>query len=115
MEQNTLTEYQKQFCTQLHFVVSKNFDDPDFNVCILARELEISRRQLYREMGKMNLKPSAYLKMFRLSRAKELIEAGTYARVSSLAYSVGYSDPDLFTKHFQVKYLILPSTLLRAA
>ncbi len=87
--------------------------DADFNAGKLAEYLELSRRQLYREMERIGHTPAPYIREFRMVKAKEHIDSSSVRRVKELAYRVGYKSAETFSDHFYQHYQIRPSELLR--
>jgi transcriptional regulator GlxA family with amidase domain len=58
----------------------------------------------------INESPSAFIRNFRLNRARKLLEK-TDLMVSEIAYLVGYSDPAYFSYAFQEAFGTAPSAI----
>lgn len=89
---------------QIMECINKNLTDSDFNVEQLARELSISRAQLFRRMKEITGIPtSEFIRNLRLEQAARLLRDGKI-NVSQVAYSVGFNSQThfstLFKKHF---------------
>lgn len=108
-----LTPHQIEFCRKLHLIMNSFHGDADFNAGKLAEYLELSRRQLYREMERIGHTPAPYIREFRMEKAKEHIDSSTVRRVKELAYRVGYKSAETFSDHFYQHFQIRPSELLR--
>lgn len=85
-------------------IVEENMEDSDFNITTFCREAGISRSQLHLKLKKLvNLSASEFVKAIRLQRAVYLITDSGLS-ISEIAYKVGYSDPNYFTRTFKEKY-----------
>lgn len=93
--------------------VDAHYSNPQFNACKLAEAMQITRRQLYREMDKLNTSPASFIREFRLRRALQFLESGTVRRVKDLCFLVGYENSETFSKHFIEYYGYRPSGLIR--
>lgn len=97
------------FAGQVAESVEKHLGDANFTVDWLAEEVGISRRQLERRMRKLSrLTPAGFIRLMRLKRASQLLEkkVGT---VSEVAYRVGFSDPNYFSRLFHHTFGVPPS------
>lgn len=78
----------------------------------LAGELNMSRSQLYRKVKAISgLSISRYIRQVRLKRAYTLLQNSTM-NVSEVAYEVGYSDPNYFSRIFTEEYKKTPSEII---
>ena len=85
-------------------IVEENMEDSDFNITTFCREAGISRSLLHLKLKKLvNLSASEFVKAIRLQRAVYLITDSGLS-ISEIAYKVGYSDPNYFTRTFKEKY-----------
>ena len=94
-------------------VMEKNIADPQFSVVRLAREVGLSKVQLYRKVNELTgHTPSEYIRVFRLQRAAELLltEAGN---IGEVAYRVGFSNLSYFSKCFRKLHGCQPGEHLR--
>jgi AraC-like DNA-binding protein len=52
--------------------------------------------------------------MIRLKRATEMLKLGVYDSISEVAYSVGFSDAQYFSKKFKKHYNMTPTQYVSA-
>lgn len=91
-------------------VVSKNINNPDLNVEMIARELGISRVHLYRKLKQLtNQSARDLIRNVRLNQAGELMLSKNIM-VSEVAYATGFSSVSKFSTSFREYYGISPST-----
>ncbi|MDR1682792.1 MAG: response regulator, partial [Candidatus Symbiothrix sp.] len=98
----------KQFLAKLTEVIYKNISNLDFNVDNLAEAMCMSRSSLLRKIkGISELTPNEFIRLIRLKRAAEILQAGEY-KVNEVCYFVGFASNSYFTKAFQKQFGILP-------
>lgn len=108
-----LSNHEIIFYRELYTVVGINYSDPKFNVYQLAEEMGLLRRQLYRQMEKLNLSPADFIREFRMRRAYQFLESGAVSRIKQLSFMVGYENCETFSKHFIQHFGYRPSEVLR--
>jgi signal transduction histidine kinase/DNA-binding response OmpR family regulator len=97
------------FLDRVAGIVEENLRDGGFTVERLAGEVGISRRQLERKLRAMTrLTPLGYFRLMRLKRAAQLLEK-RIGNVSEVAYRVGFSDPNYFSRLFRQTFGVAPS------
>ena len=102
------TNQNREFLRRITEIVNSNYNDPKFTIENLASQMGISRSLLHIKMKKATgTSASDYLKKIRLTRAEELIKQGK--TISEVAYNVGYSDPNYFSRVFKKEYKVSPS------
>jgi len=80
----------------------------------LAHELHISERQLQRQIKLLTgLSPSEYINEARLQKARQLMSEGTYSTVAEVAYHLGYTYPNYFSKVFTKRFGKPPSFFIK--
>ncbi len=95
-----VTSMEQQFLEKLLEKIEENLGDEGFGVEQLADFMHLSRSQLHRKMISItDQPPSLFIRKYRLERAKILLEKGA-ARISDIAFQVGFSSPSYFTKCF---------------
>lgn len=100
------------FYKTLQDTVERHISDPDFNVEVLSRELNISHATLYRKVCALTGKtPVRFIRCCRLHRAARLLEAGA-GSVSDVAREVGFPDVSYFARCFKEQFHQLPSGYL---
>ena len=92
-------------------IVLDNLEDPEFNVNSLARELFISRTQLYRKFSQLTSIPvNDFIKDIRLKKAHQFLMTGEF-NINEVATKCGFNTPGYFSKCFEEKYGVLPSRM----
>ncbi len=90
-------------------VVEKNLDNPNFNVIAFAREIGMSRTQLYRKIYAISGQSvKEFIRIIRLKKAAELLHARD-KNISEIAYTVGFNSPSYFTTSFTDYFGVNPS------
>jgi AraC-like DNA-binding protein len=75
----------------------------------LAELVKLSRSRLcYLFKAELGLSPSQYLKVLRMERSRELLEA-TFLSIKEVAGKVGYNDSSRFMRDFKKFYGMTPS------
>ena len=84
--------------------------EKDITIEALAKQVFISRVQLYRKIKAMTgLSPSQFIEGIRLSKAAQLLKHSPLS-ISEIAYDVGFSDPKYFSRQFVKAFGKTPST-----
>ncbi len=97
------------FIKVLQGIIEKNLGNPDFSVVRICTEMNLSRAQLHRKVkAATGLSTSLYIRRVRMEYAKKLLET-PHQNVSEIAYQVGISSPQNFSKYFIEAYGISPS------
>ncbi len=101
-----------EFYNRLQDTVERHIADPDFNVEVLSRVLDISHATLYRKVRALTGKtPVRFIRSCRLHRAARMLEAGMDS-VSGVALEVGFPDVSYFARCFKEQFHRLPSDYL---
>jgi len=94
--------------------ILQNVHQINFTAENLARLMNVSVRQLYRNIEKYTGQTAhQYLKSYRLNHAHLLLTSGRVNSVKAAAYSTGFPNPEYFSKQFKAEFGCLPSKLLR--
>ena len=110
-----LDPVEDRFLNELMEVAENRWNDGQFHVEDLARRVGKSKSQLYRTLTALTgYSPKEFVKDFRLRKASELLEA-RQGNVSEVAFEAGFSSAAHFSKSFQERFGVLPSTYLKAA
>ena len=98
------------FITRARQIVLDNLLNPQFGVSALARELGVSRSELYRRIKSEQRKSaSQYIREIRLERSRELLKTDQYS-ITEIAYMVGFNSPTYFSTCFREYFGYSPST-----
>ena len=93
-------------------VIEDHLSEEEFSIEQFGKEVGMSRVQLHRKLKALSGKSaSSYLRSVRLNRAKQMIEE-EQGNISEIAYSVGFSSPQYFTRCFKDEFGYPPSNLV---
>ena len=98
----------REFLRKISALVEEHHPDPKFGVETLANKAGISRSLLHVKMKKIiGLSALEYIKRVRMKKATRLIREGK--NISEVAYNVGYSDPNYFSRAFKKEFKLTPT------
>ena len=105
----SFTNRDQDFILKLAGIVERHLDDTAFNITRFTQEAGVSRTLLHLKLKKLvNLSASEFIRTIRLRKATELLEKTDYS-VSEIAYKVGYSDANYFSRSFKEMYHVNPT------
>jgi DNA-binding response OmpR family regulator len=97
-----------EFLRRVVGIVEKNLADYEFDVELLARQMAVSRRQLFRKFKAVaGCTPNVFIRNIRLKHAAQLLQESEMT-VSEIIYAVGFSDPKYFRTVFRERFGVLP-------
>ncbi len=89
--------------------IQKNIGEEDYTIEKMAQQLNLSRVQLFRKVKSLTgSSPSKLLLGYRLTTARKLLRQ-TNNTVSEIAYSVGFVDPNYFSRAYKKHFEVSPS------
>ncbi len=95
-------------------VLEKNYQSEKFRIDDLYQYLGVSRVQLHRKLTALTgQSTSIFIRSFRLHKARKLL-IETDKNISEIAYAVGFSDPNYFTRTFTEENGISPTELRKS-
>lgn len=90
-------------------IIESNYDNETFGCPELCESLKMSRSQVHRKLiTELNLSTSDFIKQIRLEKAKMLLMQTNHP-INEIAYKVGYSDANYFSRSFSRLYGFPPS------
>ena len=99
---------EQDFLRKLNKLIEANIESSIYTVEDLAKDLFISRVQLYRKVKAIfGISVSEHINNIRLEKSKELLRTSNQ-NISEIAYAVGFSSPNYFSTAFKNKYGITP-------
>lgn len=105
------SEKELHFLTKLQNFIETQLSNENLTVDELSEEAAMSSSQLNRKMkALLNMSPNQFLRKYRLTRAKEMLERRE-GNVSEVSYKVGFNSPAYFTKCFSEEFEVLPSDI----
>jgi len=103
-----MNQVDAEFLQRVVAIVEKNLADYEFDMETLARQMAVSRRQLFRKFKALaGCTPNVFIRDIRLKRAAKLLRESQMT-VSEIIYAVGFSDPKYFRNIFRERFGLLP-------
>lgn len=110
--EKTPSSPEEVFLQKLHWYIHDNLSDAEFGVPQLAEVALLSQMQLYRKLKALTDKtPSQFIRSYRLQQGLVLLQRGEL-NVSEVAYEVGFTDPNYFSRTFQKEFKRTPSSFI---
>jgi len=108
---NVSTQANDSFLIKLNGIIEENLQIPNLPIPLVANKMSLSRSQLHRKVTAITGKnASKYILFYRLQLAKELL-VNTDKNISEIAYEVGFSDPNYFSRKFNKEFGTRPSAI----
>jgi signal transduction histidine kinase/ligand-binding sensor domain-containing protein/DNA-binding response OmpR family regulator len=99
----------ERILNELNKIIEENFSNPDLDVDLLAKKMNISRSSLYTKIKNIsNQTPNELIQLLRLKKAAELLAEKKY-RMNEICYMVGFNNPSYFSKCFLKQFGKRPS------
>ena len=96
---------------RLHEVFTRNIINENYDVEQMCIDLGLSRTQLFKKVKAASQStPTIYLRKMRLEQARHLL-LSTSQTISEIAYSVGFKDPNYFSRVFTKEFGISPKRM----
>lgn len=100
---------QTPFLLKVKSIIEKHLSEENFGVVQLCHALHLSRMQVHRKLKAVCDKSTAqFIREMRLQKAHLLLKT-TDSTISEIAFAVGFSDPNYFSKVFADFYGYSPS------
>jgi signal transduction histidine kinase/DNA-binding response OmpR family regulator/ligand-binding sensor domain-containing protein len=110
-EGNKLSNIEEHFMAKVMEVIEKHLSEEEFSIEQFGKEVGMSRVQLHRKLKALTGKSASnFVRSIRLAEARTMIIEGR-GNISEIAYSVGFSSPQYFTRCFKEEYGYPPSDL----
>jgi signal transduction histidine kinase/DNA-binding response OmpR family regulator len=111
-EVKKLSDLDERFMSKVMEVIESHISEEEFSIEEFDKEIGMGRVQIYRKLKALTGKsPSRYIRSIRLARAKSMIEEKK-GNISEIAYLVGFSSPQYFTRCFREEFGFPPSDLI---
>lgn len=109
--QRTLTS-DELFIQKLHTVIQKNLENTELSIDNLCQAAALSQAQLYRKIKVLTGKtPAHFIRSIRLAKAIKLLQESEL-NIAEVAYKVGFSDPNYFSRVFSQEFGRTASSIL---
>lgn len=103
----------KVFLGKMVELISSRIEEADFNSDVLAQELNISQRQLYRKIKAVSgCTVHEFITKVKMDHAEALLKNSNLS-ISEIAYKVGFSEPSNFSRTFSKHFGCSPSQYLK--
>ncbi|MEZ5042799.1 MAG: two-component regulator propeller domain-containing protein [Saprospiraceae bacterium] len=99
------------FLQKIRQTIDEKITDADLDIPYLCKALGLSSTQLFRKMKALTGEsPMSFIRKVRLHRAKDLL-LNTDLSISEIAYDLGFSDPNYFSRAFGKEFGCSPSAV----
>ncbi len=103
-----MTGEERQFRDQVVSVINKNLTNSDFTPDDLAREMNLSQRNLYRKFSESGLPtPKEFIKSYKIKYAARQLDT-TNLTIQEIIYSSGFNTRSQFYTEFRKHYGVTP-------
>ncbi|KAA6339569.1 hypothetical protein EZS27_012510, partial [termite gut metagenome] len=97
------------FLNNVISIIDKNLSEVNFDVNILAKNLNLSKSSLYRKIKTMaGLSPIEFIRNIKLKHACQMLKNSSRS-ISEVAYASGFSNPKYFATCFKSEFGITPT------
>lgn len=105
-------EEKKEWVTQLIGVIQKHMSNQDLDIALLAREMAVSERQLYRFVkSATTFSPNQLIHEVRLYSALNLLTTKQDLPIAQVSLEVGFENPGYFSVVFKKRFGKNPSEI----
>jgi signal transduction histidine kinase/DNA-binding response OmpR family regulator len=102
-------EKENEFVRKVRDIILEHLDESEFGVMELCRSVYLSRTQLHKKLKALTgLSASLFIRQVRLFAGRELLQSPDL-NVTEVAYKVGFTDPNYFTRCFTQEFGLAPS------
>ncbi|MGQ8338250.1 two-component regulator propeller domain-containing protein [Sunxiuqinia sp. A32] len=110
LEKLNFQDKDKKFIEKVSKIINENLESETLSTEELAKQLGMSKTLVYLKFKKLlNMSGSDYIQSLRFKKAIELM-ADSNRNISEIAYEVGFSDPNYFSKVFKKVYKKTPTS-----
>ena len=104
-----LSDADKVLLDQATEVIRHHFDNPDFDMNLLASELNMGRSKMFARIKEITgLTPNEYTLKIKLTEALRMLQEEPQFNISEISYSLGFTSPRYFSRCFKAFYGIAP-------
>lgn len=105
----------KKFIDNVMEIIEKEMENGDFNVDMLATQMNISRTKLFSKLKAITGQtPADFIMTIRLRRAAFLLKNNMELNIAEISDQVGFNVPKYFSKCFKERYHVTPQTYRKA-
>ena len=93
-------------------IIKDNFDNPDFDVTVLANKMCMGRSKLYTKFKQIaGMPPNEFIIKIKLEEAMSLLRENPEFNVSEVSMKLGFSSPRYFSKLFKAFFGVTPQSV----
>jgi len=101
--------YSDKITNEATSLIMQNISNPNFSVDELAKQLCLSRSQLYRKfVSVLGQTPKEYILTIKFQKAIEMLKTKKY-RIADIAYELGFTDSHYFSICFTQRFGVSPT------
>lgn len=90
-------------------IIKCNFDNPDFDMNMLAAELNMGRSKMFTRLKEViGLTPNEFALKLKLEEALRMLQDEPEYNISEISYSLGFTSPRYFSRCFKTFYGVSP-------
>lgn len=90
-------------------IIKRNFDNPDFDMSMLASELNMGRSKMFARLKEVvGLTPNEFTLKLKLEEALRLLQEAPQYNISEISYQLGFASPRYFSRCFKDFYGVSP-------
>ena len=105
----------ERFLNKTLSLIEMKMSDPAFGVEELAKDMSISRVQLYRKIRAITGQTAVeFMRTVRLTRAAQLLKQ-KHNNIGQVGYEVGFSNPSYFSSSFYKQFGMYPTEYIKQA
>lgn len=109
----TVTSTDEKFLQNVFASLEKNLSHADFDVSTFCREMGVSQTHMHRKLtALLGQSANDLIRSFRLKRAASLL-GQQHGNVSEIAFMVGFTNPNYFSKCFRDQFGQTPTEYAR--
>ena len=96
---------------QVTEAIRRHFDNPDFDMSLLASELNMGRSKMFTRIKEVTgLTPNEYTLKIKLTEALRMLQEEPQFNISEISYSLGFTSPRYFSRCFKAFYGVSPQS-----
>lgn len=106
-----LSSADQALLNQVTEAIRRHFDNPDFDMSLLASELNMGRSKMFARIKEITgLTPNEYTLKIKLTEALRMLQEEPQFNISEISYSLGFTSPRYFSRCFKAFYGVSPQS-----
>lgn len=112
-QNDSINKLDQQFLKKACEAIESNFQNYDYGVEELSKDVSLSRVHLYRKIKNLtDLSASEFIRSVKLKKASSLLLESD-SSISQIAYQTGFASPSYFSKCFKERFKISPKEYIQ--